>query len=187
MSRSLHLAGVIAFVMSASLFASPASAGLLDLKVGGHLGLSHTGGDIDNDAFIGGGVVRAEVLSILTGELAVDYKKDELEGGGDISTVPIQLSALITPLPIVYGTIGVGWYNVSASDDLTEQVEELDDVSDAALHLGFGAEFPVSNRLSVIGDVRYIFLSYDIEDTVDAIDDDASFSTYTGGLLLKLF
>src|SRR6185503_653912 len=131
------------------------------------VGGSHTGGDIDATSFIGGGVARLELRSILTGELAVNYKKDDIEVDGekvgDIETIPIQVSALITFLPIVYGTIGVGYYNVSANDDITDQVEGLDDLSDAALHLGFGAEIPISSRWSVMGDVRYVFLDYNVD------------------------
>jgi hypothetical protein len=182
---TLMLAPAIVFL---ALLASPASAGLLDLKIGGQVGASHTGGDIDESTFIGGGMLRCEVLSIITGELAVNYKKDEVPGGGEISTVPIQLSALITPLPLVYGTIGVGWYNINASDDLTDQVSELEDISQAALHLGGGIEVPVSHRLSVCGDLRYVFLDYDLESVSDDVfDSSASFSTITGGLLFKLF
>jgi Outer membrane protein beta-barrel domain len=190
MNRRLHLAVAVAFLVAAQLFASPAGAAesALGLKVGGHAGVSHTGGDIDSDTFIGGGVVRMDFLWLLTGELAIDYKEDSIgDDLGDISTVPIQLSALIRIIPVVYGTVGVGWYNVDASEDLTDQVEELDDVSDAALHLGLGAEFPVSNRWSVIGDYRYIWLKYDLGDVGDAFSDDANFYTFTGGLLFRVF
>ena len=190
MNRRLQLAGAVAFLVAAQLIASPAGAAerALGLKVGGHAGVSHTGGDIDSDTFIGGGVVRMDFLWLLTGELAIDYKEDSIgDNLGDISTVPIQLSALIRIIPVVYGTVGVGWYNVDASEDLTDQVEELDDVSDAALHLGLGAEFPVSNRWSVIGDYRYIWLKYDLEDVGDAFSDDAAFYTFTGGLLFRVF
>jgi len=191
MKRSLAIAFAIAALLPA-LLAAPAGAELLSLKVGGQVGGSHTGGDIDATSFIGGGVARLELLSILTGELAVNYKKDDIEVDGekvgDIETIPIQLSALITFLPWVYGTVGVGWYDVKASDDITDQISELDDASSAAAHVGFGAEFPVSSRWSVMGDVRYVFLNYDLGDLdTDVFDDSASFTTFTGGVLFKLF
>jgi opacity protein-like surface antigen len=191
MKRSLAITFAVAALFPA-LLAAPASAEFLSLKVGGHAGGSHTGGDIDATSFIGGGLARLELLSILTGELAVNYKKDDIEVDGekvgDIETIPIQLSALITFLPWVYGTIGVGWYDVSARGDFTDQVEGLDDPSDAALHLGFGAEFPINERWSVLGDVRYVFLNYDLGDVdTDVFDDSASFTTFTGGVLFKLF
>jgi hypothetical protein len=190
MKRSLALT-IAAAALFPALLASPARADLLGFKVGGHAGISHTGGDIDDSSPIYGGVARLEVLSLITGELAVDYKKDSVEINGqkgDISTVPIQLSALITFLPIVYGTIGVGWYNVSANDDITDQVSELDNISQAALHLGVGAEIPISNRLYVTGDLRYVFLDYNLDNvSSDVFDSSASFTTFTGGLLFKLF
>jgi opacity protein-like surface antigen len=191
MKRSLAIAFAIAALFPA-LLAAPARAEFLSLKVGAHAGGSHTGGDIDATSFIGGGIARLELLSILTGELMVNYKQDNIEVDGekvgDISTVPIQLSALITFLPWVYGTVGVGWYDVKASDDITDQISELDDVSDAAMHLGFGAEFPINERWSVLGDVRYVFLNYDLGDLdTDVFDDSASFTTFTGGVLFKLF
>jgi outer membrane protein with beta-barrel domain len=191
MKRSLAIAFAVAALFPA-LLAAPAGAELLSLKVGGQVGGSHTGGDIDATSFIGGGVARLELLSILTGELAVNYKKDDIEVDGekvgDIETIPIQISALITFLPIVYGTIGVGYYNVSANDDITDQVEGLDDLSDAALHLGFGAEIPISSRWSVMGDVRYVFLDYNVDNVdEDVFDSSASFTTFTGGVLVKLF
>jgi len=191
MKRSLAITIAVAALIP-TLLASPARADLLGLKVGGQAGVSHTGGDIDASSFIGGGCLRLEVLSLITGELAVNYKKDEFEAPDgstqDISTVPIQISALITFLPIVYGTIGVGYYNVSANDDLKDQVQGLDDLSQAALHLGVGAEIPIGNRLSVMGDLRYVFLDYNLDNVdEDVFDSSASFTTFTGGLLLRLF
>jgi len=190
MKRSLALT-IAVMALFPLLLASPASADLLGFKVGAHGGISHTGGDIDDSSPIFGGVARLEVLSIITGELAVDYKSDSIEtpaGDRDISTVPIQLSALITILPVIYGTIGVGYYSVSADDDLQDQVEGLDDLSNAAMHLGVGAEFPVGNRLSIMGDLRYVFLDYNLDNVdEDIFDTSASFYTLTGGLLLRVF
>jgi hypothetical protein len=167
-------------------FTSSAEAGaLLGLSVGGQAGVSHTGGDIDETSFIWGGSTRLEFLSILTAELAVNYRNESLEGG-DVSTLPIQVSALITPLPLIYGTIGVGWYDISPDDDLTNQLGDIGDFSNAALHVGGGVSIPVSAKWNFIGDLRYVFLNYDIEDIPD-LDTDADFYMLTGGLQYEVF
>lgn len=166
--------------------ASAAQAGgLLGFSVGGQVGISHTGGDVDESAFIGGGSTRLELLSMLTAELAVNYRNESLDGG-DVSTIPVQVSALFTLLPLVYGTVGVGWYSIDASDDITDQLGDIGDFSNAAVHLGGGVSVPVSEKWSFVGDLRYVFLDYDIDELPD-FSSDADFYMVTGGLQYEVF
>ena len=172
-------------ILMVALTSSAQAGGLLGFSVGGQVGVSHTGGDIDESSFIWGGSTRLEILSILAAELAVNYRNESFEGG-DVSTLPVQVSALITPLPMIYGTIGVGWYDINPDDDLTDQLGDIGDFSNAALHLGGGVSIPVSEKWNFIGDLRYVFLNYDIEDIPD-LDTDADFYMITGGLQYEVF
>jgi opacity protein-like surface antigen len=164
---------------------SAQAGGLLGFSVGGQAGISHTGGDVDESSFIAGGSTRLEILSLLTAELMVNYRKETIDDY-DVSTIPIQASALITFLPLIYGTIGVGWYDINPDDDLTDQLGDIGDFSNAALHLGGGVSVPVSEKWNFIGDLRYVFLNYDIEDLPD-VDSDADFYMLTGGLQYEVF
>ncbi len=175
----------LAAVLIIGAVSSAQAGGLLGFSVGGQAGVSRTGGDVDKSAFIGGGSARVEILSILAGEFAVNYRRESLDSG-DISTIPIQVSALITPLPLIYGTIGVGWYSINLDGDLTDQLGDIGDFSNAALHLGGGISFPVAEKWNLIGDIRYVFLNYDIEDLPD-FDSNADFYMITGGLQYEVF
>jgi hypothetical protein len=54
------------------------------------------------------------------------------------------------------------------------------------VHLGGGVSIPVSESWNFIGDLRYVFLNYDIEDLPE-FDSDADFYMITGGLQYEVF
>ena len=164
--------------------AGPAQASwLLGLSAGGQAGLSHTYGDVDKDSFILGANARMEFLSIIAGEIAIDYRNESLDEG-DIRTIPVQLSALFTLLPFVYTTAGFGWYDINVDGDLRDRFGKKD-LSNTGWHLGAGIGIPVPGRWSVIGDVRYVFLDYD-KSGAD-FSKNANYYQITGGLQYKIF
>ena len=173
-----------ACVLLALALAAPAHASwLLGVSAGGQMGLSHTGGDVDEDSFLIGANARMELLSILAAEIAVDYRNESLDQG-DISTVPVQLSAMFTLLPFIYLTAGVGWYDISVDGDLKEQFGE-GDLSNTGYHTGAGVGIPLPGPWSFVGDARYVFLNYG--EDLENFSNNGSFYQLTGGLQYKLF
>jgi len=130
---------------------------------------------------------RLRLLEFLGAEFAVDYRKEDGEGG-EIKTIPIQLSGLLYVLPFLHGTIGVGWYNVDATLDAVGDRLAIDDsATDAGLHLGGGLDLQLSPRLSLTGELRYVFLGYELREVAKAVDVDADFSTISAGLQFFLW
>jgi hypothetical protein len=131
---------------------------------------------------------RLRLLEFLGAEFAVDYRKEDVEGG-EIKTIPIQLSGLLYVLPFLHGTIGVGWYNVDATlDAVGDRLGNIDDsATDAGLHLGGGLDLHLSPRLSLTGELRYVFLGYELGEVAEAVDVDADFSTISAGLQFFLW
>ncbi len=171
-------------IVLALALAAPAHASwLLGVSAGGQMGLSHTGGDVDEDSFLIGANARMELLSILAAEIAVDYRNESIEGG-DISTVPVQLSAMFTLLPFIYLTAGVGWYDIGVDGDLKDQFGE-GDLSNTGYHTGAGVGIPLPGPWSFIGDARYIFLNYG--EDLENFSQNADYYQLTGGLQYKLF
>ncbi len=164
--------------------ASPAHASwLLGVSAGGQAGVSHTYGDIDDSSFIIGGNVRVEVLSMLAGEFAIDYRNESLDAG-DIRTIPMQVSVLFTLLPFIYTTAGGGWYDINVDGDLRDQFG-TENLSNHGWHLGAGIGIPVPGPWTVIADGRFVFLNYDKK--APGMSDRADYYQITGGLQYKIF
>jgi hypothetical protein len=117
------------------------------------------------------------------GRVAVNYRKG-FAGGDEHASRATERAH--HGAPWIYGTIGGGWYSIDPDDDITDQLGDVGDFSNAALHLGGGVSIPVSEKWNFIGDLRYVFLNYDIENIPD-LDTDADFYMITGGLQYEVF
>jgi len=102
---------------------------------------------------------------------------------------PVQVSALLYPVPIVYGLAGAGWYHTTLDYDQTKMEElggtaipEDETTSTLGYHLGAGLEIPLSN-MKLTADVRYVFLNYDLDEIENLPETDHDFLAVTLGLL----
>lgn len=119
--------------------------------------------DADEGTELWGAHLRWSPLPLLSIELSVDAAEADLEDGdGELSVVPVQLTALVKPLPGLafapYVLGGIGWTFLDV--DLGD-VEE--DETDFAAHLGAGLEFGVGPLL-LHADLRYVFFDPDLDD-----------------------
>lgn len=112
-----------------------------------------------------GGAARLK-LGSLGAEAAINYRQQTEDiYGGELKTAfyPVMVSGLFYPLPIVYATAGIGWYNYkitwkSSFGDVSETGSEI------GYHLGGGAEIPLGSVV-LSGDIKYIFMKYQFEDS----------------------
>jgi opacity protein-like surface antigen len=126
--------------------------------VGPRLGYYENSDSDEEGNYFGGAQVRLKGTPFFAAEVAIEYHSDEyLNGNVEIISWPVQASALFYVFPAVYGLAGAGWHNT------TIKVEGEPDESNADFgwHLGGGVEIPVSESMSISGDIRYVFLDYD--------------------------
>lgn len=163
------------------------ASGFTHWTLGPHVGWARTT-DSDESALTLGVATRLKLFEILAGELAVDWRSEEIEAG-DINTVPVQLSALVYPLPVLHGTLGIGWYRVDASlDAIGQTIADFDDAAwDAGVHLGGGIELPLGSTASLTGELRYVFLGYELEDVGQTLEADADFLNLLVGLQFQIW
>jgi opacity protein-like surface antigen len=105
---------------------------------------------------------RLHIFPWLAVEGAVDFHKEEFSDDIEIWTVPITFSGLVY-LPVdwkirPYAVAGFGWYvmNTHFKDDLSSQDDETS--SEFGVHLGVGADWSLTERLSIDASFRYLFL-----------------------------
>ena len=100
-----------------------------------------------------------------------------------------MVTGLFYPLPIVYGAVGVGWYNTTFDYDEgkpgllglgSETKQEF------GWHFGAGAELPLGAHTKLVGDVRYVFLNYDFKQFPGSSGLSSDFYVITVGLLFAL-
>ena len=161
-SRS-RLAGMALGALAVTMAAAPAGAA----RIGARFGWVSVP-DAGEDAMMFGAFLRSGAGLGLEG--AVDYRTEELGGGGELRTWPITASLVVTPVPVAYALAGIGWYQTTL-DFPPELLIEKKTESKVGYHVGAGVQFPVFPPISLIGDVRYAYIDYDFGEAVDAVAD----------------
>jgi opacity protein-like surface antigen len=142
------------------------------LGIGGHLGYFKVSADGEKTIY-GGGHVRLRLPILLSFEGALDYRPSAsrdvtgVPGGElDVTTYPITISALGYPFPGLYLLAGIGWYNttIELAGSGISTGPSSDTHDNLGFHAGAGLELPVGSNASLSGDVRYVFLDYDVSD-----------------------
>jgi opacity protein-like surface antigen len=107
---------------------------------------------------------RLHVLEFLSVEAAVGYHRNSYDhGDAHVAQYPIQLSALITPLPDAlfspYLLGGVGWYysKINYGGALSGLSNETENTF--GTHAGAGLEIRLGRVASIDADFRYILLN----------------------------
>jgi opacity protein-like surface antigen len=122
--------------------------------------------DADNGSFIGGATCRLKFTPVLGAEASINYRQETY--ANDAVTVrswPVMVTGLLYPLPMVYGAIGAGWYNMTFDYNqsmlpfLTDETKQK-----FGWHFGGGVEAPARPNIKLIGDIRYVFLDYDFQE-----------------------
>jgi opacity protein-like surface antigen len=131
------------------------------LSIGPQLGF-YKANDADQTKMMYGAAARAKLLPMLGVEGAINYRQESYANDlVKVKSWPITVTGMLYVLPIVYGALGAGWYNVTIDYD-----QSINDMGFAdkttqkfGWHLGAGAELPLGSA-KLAGDLRYVFLDY---------------------------
>lgn len=156
------------------------------LSLGPQIGYQKAQG-AEEGKLMGGAALRLKLSSKLGVEGAINYRQEKFSGGNlTVRSWPVTVTGLYYPLPIVYGSVGVGWYNSRfeyASSNPRIAVE--DTRQEIGWHFGGGVEIPIGKSTKLAGDIRYVFLNYDF-DQVPGVQLDSDFYMLTMGVQFGL-
>lgn len=173
--KTLLVMGLIAF-MVAQLSAQ-------SLNFGPQVGY-YKAQDADQASLLGGAALRLKLTSSLGVEGSINYRQEKYADGAlTVKGWPIMATGLIYPLPIIYGLIGFGWYNVTL--DYKSSLIQDETVRKVGWHFGGGVELPLG-PVTLTGDVRYVFLDYKFKQVPGSKDLKNNLTVFTAGLLFKL-
>lgn len=148
-------------------------------SIGAHVGWFEYKDAEDGDVFYGL-QARIYLLKFLGLEGSIDFQKqDFLDDDADLTIVPVQLTALLFPLPESplrpYLLAGAGWYffDVEYKGSLSSLSDEDDDMF--GFHFGGGLEILLGKILLLYADVRYTFLDEPGIDNSDLEDEEFDF------------
>lgn len=161
-----------------------------NVYLGPHIGIQKSQ-DATDANYLVGATLRVKLMPILGVEGDIGYRQEKY--GSDALTVrswPLTVTGLLYPFPIIYGGLGAGWYNTTFDYSNSYNQAGIDDKTTQKFgwHLGAGIELPVSPKINLFGDVRYVFIDYNLKDVPDAVFDgvNADFYSINFGLLFHL-
>ncbi|MBN2709727.1 MAG: porin family protein [Calditrichaceae bacterium] len=167
-----------------TIFAAPVNS--QSIAIGPQVGY-YKAQDADG-SFMGGLAWRFKSAEIFGLEASINYRQEKYFN--DVLTVrswPVMVTGLIYPVPIVYGAIGVGWYNTTFDYDQTRFPSLKDETKQKfGWHFGGGVELPVGSKINLTGDIRYVFLNYAFQEFPGSGDKNSNFFVIAVGFLFVL-
>jgi opacity protein-like surface antigen len=131
--------------------------------------------DADDATWFAGTAFRWRLSDPIALEASVDGHRDEFEHGDiEVFTIPVQASLLLYPLGNArlspYGIGGMGWYFTHINYE--GALDDLDDDTDNrfGLHAGGGLDFALTPKITLNGDLRYVWLDKFETDDEDLLD-----------------
>lgn len=148
----------------------------------------------DNAKFMIGGAFRAKLSKSFGLEGSINYRQEEYSNGNvQVTSYPVMVTALIYPIDILYGAIGIGWYNTSIHYSNTLPLVGSKDQSEQKFgwHFGGGVQIPLSGpegspNTILTADIRYVFLNYNFDNFPGSGDMKSDFYMIDVGLLFGL-
>ncbi len=137
--------------------------------------LSYNQDEIDGSRMFWGGHGRIRAFKYLSGEVSLQRREDNFsirDGSIALTTVPLQISAVIYPLAMLpvspYVLAGGGWYFLTATvtGDLgLPYVTGSGSIhhTENAFHVGVGVEAFIGKHFSLGADVRKVFLEFNTD------------------------
>lgn len=149
--------------------------GVVPIAAQGGVGLGplvglYKGRDADGYRVMGGAALRFRLADRIGVEGSINYREETFNHGSvDVKSWPLMVTALLYPIPFVYGAIGAGWYNLSVSyrvppgtpGGLTSVSRETR--QQFGWHCGGGVELTVFSFVTLVGDIRYVMLNHNFK------------------------
>ncbi len=156
------------------------------IAIGPQLGY-HKSEDAEGAVMLGA-AGRFYLARSLALEASINYRTEEYDGGALKTTMyPVMVSGMLYFFPLLYGTVGAGWYNTKI--DYAEEFNLLglkdETKSEFGYHIGIGAELGLGN-LILTGDVRYVFLDLKLDRLPGIKEFKNNFYIITAGVLFEL-
>ena len=168
-------------ILSTCLILTCAASAHAGLGVGARYSYVHSN-DMEDNSGMPGVMVRLRHMMFFGIEGAIDSHKQDLDNGAELRSTPISISAMVYPVPFVYGLAGLGFYHTT----LKSGGDETSD-SKMGYHFGAGVEMPLVPLLKMTGDLRYRFLNYEFKDIPGSVGKvDADGYAISAGLILYL-
>ncbi|MFH2049089.1 MAG: outer membrane beta-barrel protein [bacterium] len=181
---------LVGFVLGVLILLPLTVSSQTGMYLGPHLGIQKSQ-DAEDTNYLIGATLRLKLMPVLGAEGDFGYRQEKY--GSDVLTVkswPVTITGLIYPLPIIYGGLGAGWYNTTFDYANTYNDAGFDDKTTQKFgwHLAAGIELPASPKIKLFGDVRYVFIDYNVKDVPSAVLDgvNADFYSINFGLLFHL-
>jgi len=147
----------------------------------------------DQPRGIGGAVLRVKFSDVFGIEGSINYREEQYGGGAvDVKTWPVMMTALVYPVPIIYGALGAGWYNTSISYNVPPGLlggatsVSSETKQQFGWHFGGGLELPVLPSVKLVGDLRYVFLNYNFKSFPGSNGTNSNFYVMSVSLLFGL-
>jgi len=118
--------------------------------------------DGDNTVKVSGGLaVRGYLTSFLGTEVGVSYRsEDRFNDRLRLRTWPVTVSLLVAPVPVVYGSAGVGWYHTTFDYDQEKIAVPISDETKESfgVHVGGGVKVPFGSAAALDLSGRYVMM-----------------------------
>jgi hypothetical protein len=192
LQKDMHMkTRIVAALMISMAMALPAAA-QSKISIGPEIGFYKTQ-DGDGSRGMGGVAMRMKLSDAFGIEGSINYRKDNYDNGYvSVRSWPVMLTALIYPVPVVYGAIGAGWYNSSIdynipASSLGSGFTLLGETQQQfGWHFGGGLELPLGTSAKLVGDIRYVYLNYNFNNFPGSDGVSSNFYVMSVGLLFNL-
>jgi len=171
-------------VFAALLILATALPAFAGVGIGPQVGYYKADG-ADEGSYLFGGALRLKPLPFLGAEGSINYRKESYyDDALDVTSWPVMATALVYPLPFVYGLAGFGWYNTTFEydGDLFPGMDDKETTNETGWHVGAGLELPLGTGARLAGDIRYVFLDYEFEELEGKKAGDSDFFVITATL-----
>jgi opacity protein-like surface antigen len=157
------------------------------MSIGPQVGYYKTA-NADNGSYLAGVAWRLNLIPLFGIEATINYRQEQYDNGALIvRSWPVTVTGMVYIIPIVYGAVGFGWYNLMYDYDQAKLPLVQDQtIQKVGWHFGGGVELPVSSSFKLTGDLRYVFLNYNFDGLPGSSTVQSNFTVITVGILFNL-
>ena len=178
----LGVGAVLGALLGASTFAVPRATAV---EIVPSVGLTRSVDGDDTNKSVGLALRGSLVPGVLKSEIGASYRsEDQFNGDLKLKMWPVTASVLLTPIPTLYGSAGVGWYHTTFDYDESLPIKD-ETKEEFGVHLGGGLRIPLAPAAAIDLGGRYVMMR-DQESKLVPAKFNPDFWTLSLGLALGL-